>query len=80
MTFDPLSSQGLLHAMSTGLAAAGAADSYLSGEIGALTRYQQLITGVRNAYRRHLEFCYSSEDRWPAAPFWRRRRLRPLFR
>jgi len=81
MTFDPLSSQGLLHAMFTGLAAAEAADSYLSGEVGALIRYQQLIDGVRSAYRRHLAFCYSSEDRWPAAPFWRRRRLRhPLFR
>jgi flavin-dependent dehydrogenase len=39
MTFDPLSSQGLLHALFTGLTAAEAADSYLSGDAAAPPRY-----------------------------------------
>jgi flavin-dependent dehydrogenase len=73
MTFDPLSSQGLLHALFTGLAAAEAADSYLSDDSGALDRYQQLMHGVQRAYRRHLTSWYSSEVRWPSGPFWRRR-------
>src|SRR5271166_2821869 len=75
MTFDPLSSQGLVHALFTGLAAAEAADSYLSDDSGALDRYQQLMYGVQSAYRRHLASWYSSEVRWPSAPFWRRRAL-----
>ena len=74
MTFDPLSSQGLLHALFTGLAAAEAADSYLSGDTSAPKRYQQIMDGVQHAYRQHLVFSYSSEARWPAAPFWQRRR------
>jgi flavin-dependent dehydrogenase len=75
MTFDPLSSQGLVHALFTGLAAAEAADSYLWGDSGALDRYQQLMYGVQSAYRRHLASWYSTEVRWPSAPFWRRRTL-----
>jgi len=74
MTFDPLSSQGLLHALFTGLAAAEAAYSYLSGDISAPIRYQHLMRGIQHAYRRRLVFTYSSEARWPTAPFWQRRR------
>ena len=73
MTFDPLSSQGLLHALFTGLAAAEAADSFLSGDTGAPGRYQQIMDGVQHAYRQHLTLSYASEARWPTAPFWQRR-------
>jgi len=73
MTFDPLSSQGLLHALFTGLAAAEAADSYLSGDTAAPIRYQQIMHGIQHAYGRHLALSYSRETRWPDAPFWRRR-------
>ena len=38
VTFDPLSSQGLLHALFSGLAGAEAADSYLSGDTAGLAR------------------------------------------
>ena len=75
MTFDPLSSQGLLHALFTGLAAAEALDSYLSGDTSAPIRYQCRMRGIRHAYRRRLALSYSSEARWPTAAFWRRRRL-----
>jgi flavin-dependent dehydrogenase len=73
MTFDPLSSQGLLHALFTGLAAAEAADSYLSGDSNAPRRYQQIMDGVQHAYCQHLASSYAVETRWPAAPFWQRR-------
>ena len=73
MTFDPLSAQGLLHALFTGLAAAEAADSYLSGDTGAPGRYQQIMDGVQHAYCQHLASSYAVETRWPAAPFWQRR-------
>jgi flavin-dependent dehydrogenase len=80
MTFDPLSAQGLLHALFTGLAAAEAADSYLSGDTGAPARHKQIMDGIQHAYRQHLALGYSSETRWRAAPFWQRRRSAVLHR
>ena len=65
MTFDPLSSQGLLHALFTGLAAAETTDSYLSGDTGAPTRYQQIMHGIQYSYRQGLAFRASSP--YPAA-------------
>jgi flavin-dependent dehydrogenase len=73
LSFDPLSAQGLLNALFTGLAAAEAADCYLSGHVLALPEYATTIAGIHAAYRRHLDFWYRSETRWPDAPFWRRR-------
>jgi flavin-dependent dehydrogenase len=73
LAFDPLSSQGLLNALFTGLAAAEAADSHLSGDIEALVRYRDTIAGIAAAYRRHLALFYGDERRWPDAAFWQRR-------
>jgi flavin-dependent dehydrogenase len=73
LAFDPLSSQGLLNALFTGLAAAEAADSHLRGDPDALPRYRQTIAGIAAAYRRHLALFYGEERRWPDAPFWQRR-------
>lgn len=71
--FDPISSQGLLHALFSGLASAEAANRYLLGDASALQGYQHLIDGVERAYWDHLASCYAAETRWTAAPFWRRR-------
>jgi flavin-dependent dehydrogenase len=68
ISFDPISSQGLLHALFTGLAAAEAADQYLTGRAGALDIYQGVIDRVKMAYLSHLTACYASQTRWPAAP------------
>ena len=74
LAFDPLSSQGLLNALFTGLAAAEAADSHLRGDAEALPRYRETISGIAAAYRRHLSTFYAMEQRWPRAAFWERRR------
>jgi flavin-dependent dehydrogenase len=79
MTFDPLSAQGLLHALFTGLASAEAADSYLCGDSGAPIHYQQIMDGIQRAYLQHLAFCYASETRWSGAPFWKRRQFGVLY-
>jgi flavin-dependent dehydrogenase len=73
MTFDPLSGQGLLNALFTGLAAAEAADRQLRGCDDALPGYLQTLAGIETAYRRHLSTWYQTEARWPSAPFWERR-------
>jgi flavin-dependent dehydrogenase len=74
MSFDPLSSQGLLHACFTGLAAAEAADAWIAGDDDAVPRYLQLMNSIQQSYRRRFDRCYASETRWPSAPFWQRRR------
>jgi flavin-dependent dehydrogenase len=76
MTFDPLSGQGLLNALFTGLAAAEAADRELQGCDDALPGYLQTLAGIETAYHRHLSKWYQAETRWPGAPFWERRRAK----
>lgn len=72
-SFDPLSSQGLLNALFTGLAAAEAAERHLCGDTHALEEYRQTVRGITAAYCRHLADQYAAQTRWPEAPFWRRR-------
>ena len=73
LSFDPLSSQGLFNALFTGLAAAEAADSFLSGNSDSFAQYHQTTQAIFHAYRTKLAATYNAEKRWPAAPFWRRR-------
>jgi flavin-dependent dehydrogenase len=74
ISFDPLSAQGLLHALFSGLAAAEVTHSSLAGDDDAIPRYRRLMNSIYRAYRRRLDFFYASETRWPSAPFWQRRR------
>jgi flavin-dependent dehydrogenase len=73
LSFDPLSAQGLLHALFTGLAAAEAADAYLLGDRDVGPQYLQLMDGIQRGYHKHLDLCYATETRWPSSPFWKRR-------
>jgi len=70
---DPLSSQGLLNALYSGLAAAEAADRQLSGNNDALPEYLLAMNQVYDVYRQHLRHWYSAETRWSDQPFWQRR-------
>lgn len=78
ISFDPISSQGLLNALFTGLAAAEAVDRHLRGDSLALSEYAQVIGGIRDSYLQRLDLCYAAETRWPKAPFWRRRHSRAM--
>jgi flavin-dependent dehydrogenase len=73
LAFDPLSSQGLLNALFTGLAAAESSDAHLRGDVDAFGRYRDTVGGIASAYRRHLSLWYAMERRWPEALFWKRR-------
>jgi flavin-dependent dehydrogenase len=77
VSFDPISSQGLLNALFTGLAAAEAADRHLAGDDLALFSYASLIRDVYAIYQTHLGHCYVAEQRWPDSVFWRRRHAKP---
>jgi flavin-dependent dehydrogenase len=73
ISFDPISSQGLLHALFSGLSAAEVANRYLTGEPNALDLYQRVIDDIKHVYSRRVAVYYSTETRWTAAPFWSRR-------
>jgi flavin-dependent dehydrogenase len=76
VSFDPISSQGVLHALFSGLGAAEAADRYLTGNPEALDLYQRVIDGIKHVYSKRVVGFYTAETRWTAAPFWQRRRFR----
>jgi flavin-dependent dehydrogenase len=73
ISFDPLSSQGILTALFTGLRAGLAVDRALAGDQAAIDEYGRRVGGIDRAYRRHRDACYAAEGRWPDRPFWRRR-------
>jgi flavin-dependent dehydrogenase len=76
LSFDPLSSQGILNALYTGKRAGQTIDRVLSGEGGALGEYRHRLEGIHRAYRQNLLAYYSLESRWPERLFWSRRRNR----
>jgi len=73
--FDPLSSQGLLNALFTGLATAEASDRLLEGEEPkpVAESYKSMIANIWKLYLSHRQAWYHEENRWPEAPFWSRR-------
>lgn len=75
LAFDPLSSQGLLTALFTGMEAGNALGARLSGDAEAVHRYGLRLATVYEAYLRNLAAFYSYEARWPGRSFWRRRHV-----
>jgi flavin-dependent dehydrogenase len=70
LSFDPLSSQGLLTALFTGRSAADAACAALSGQPDGPAHYAGRLAAIGRAYRQNLVRSYRMEQRWPDAPFW----------
>lgn len=71
--FDPLSSQGLLNALYTGMRGADAVADALFGDPAAVQRYTEVLAAVWGAYSRNLQEFYQREQRWSTRPFWARR-------
>ncbi|MFD8480360.1 FAD-dependent monooxygenase [Kitasatospora sp. NPDC059673] len=75
--FDPLSSQGILTALYTGLAAGRAVHARLVGQADALDAYRADLAAIGATYLRNHRTHYAAEQRWPDHPFWRRRHPPP---
>lgn len=73
MSFDPLSSQGLFHALFTGFAAARAITGFRAGDNAAIDAYHRSLVPVWTSYCAHLTSVYAQERRWSNRPFWSRR-------
>jgi len=77
LSFDPLSSQGIMTAIYTGLRAGFAAEAYLSGDLTELKEYNRNLAKIYDAYEFNLQNWYAMEKRWVDSCFWfRRRRLK----
>ncbi|NEA65674.1 FAD-dependent monooxygenase [Streptomyces sp. SID12488] len=77
VAFDPLSSQGVLTALYTGLSAGLAVDDRLSrvadGADSALAAYAEQVAAAQRAYLRGHRVIHAQEARWTDRSFWARR-------
>jgi flavin-dependent dehydrogenase len=69
-TIDPLSSQGIVRALTTGIEAAEALMETSPEE--AVKRYAANVTLWYQNYLNTRRQFYAREGRWPDSPFWRR--------
>jgi flavin-dependent dehydrogenase len=73
LSFDPLSSQGIMTALFAGMEAGQALHADLSGDPQALDLYSARLTAIYEAYLKNRLHYYSYEGRWRERTFWRRR-------
>ena len=76
--FDPLSSQGIVKALRSGIFASYAiGDLLLRGDHAAMRRYRRFVTEEFRSYLQTRLKYYRQEQRWPDSEFWRRRHSEP---
>lgn len=73
LTFDPISSQGMFHAMASAEAAAEAIARNLGGDANADSDYFSEMLNVEARYRAQLAATYSRPLRYREGLFWKRR-------
>jgi flavin-dependent dehydrogenase len=73
MSYDPLTSSGIVAAMGGGSEGAASIQQAIGGDDGALGRYERRIHEAYERYRRMLSAYYHEEKRWADRPFWKRR-------
>jgi flavin-dependent dehydrogenase len=72
--FDPLSSQGIVKALRSGIFASYAIGDLLTrDDDSGLRRYSRYVLEEFRSYAEVRTKYYSEEQRWPASEFWRRR-------
>lgn len=73
ISYDPLSSHGILNALHTGTEAGHAVAAALDGDASAIPGYAEHVDAVYATYLHHLHAYYAAETRWSDHPFWARR-------
>ena len=74
ISFDPLSSLGIGHAIASGIQAARIAEDRLNGGETLSAAYTADLTRHRDVYLSQRQHLYATEMRFADASFWRRRR------
>jgi flavin-dependent dehydrogenase len=77
MAFDPLSSQGICHALKSGLLAARTIENCLLGDQTALEQYTRRTQRSFDKYLSTRVVYYGREQRWSSSAFWQRRQNVP---
>jgi flavin-dependent dehydrogenase len=75
MAFDPLSSQGISHALESGALVGEAVDRHLRQDPAALPQYAAEMRRVLSRYAQLYARYYGREQRWPDSTFWKRRHV-----
>ena len=75
--YDPLSSQGIIAAVSSGLDAAETAAAWLSGDEHAPVAYADRVRRGYAEYLAHRSVYYGIERRWSEHSFWKTRHAPP---
>jgi flavin-dependent dehydrogenase len=70
MSFDPISSQGIMSALHIGMTAATAVHTALAGDAIALNSYTDRLEEIRRTYSLRCRTIYQSETRWLNNSFW----------
>ena len=78
--YDPLSSHGVSSAMGSGFYGGHAIADLLAGRVEAGLVYRGLMQQAYGAYLDLVAQHYAQEQRWPDAPFWRRRHAQAFTR
>jgi flavin-dependent dehydrogenase len=73
LSFDPLSSQGILTGIYSGTRAARALLASLGGDETAIAEYNVRLDSIYSAHLDHQREYYRMEQRWPHRPFWKTR-------
>lgn len=73
LAYDPLSGQGVLKSIETGMRSSAAAARYLGGDSAALVEYETWVHETYQSYLAARHLLYGSVRRWPESPFWQRR-------
>ncbi len=79
LSFDPLSSQGLLTALYTGWKGAEATAAALAGDMGPLEEYARRLDAIRSRYLQQRALAYAEVTRYATHPFWSTRRRHPAY-
>ena len=74
ITFDPISSQGMFHALATATSAAKTIRAGFPNNKNALGSFQAEMLSVCQRYFTHLQSTYSGPERFADYPFWSNRR------
>ncbi|MDQ1833061.1 FAD-dependent monooxygenase [Massilia scottii] len=72
-SFDPVSSLGIGHALSSGMHAGRVAHAHVEQGGGLGEGYRQSLLDHFQAYVATRRRLYANEQRWPASGFWQRR-------
>jgi flavin-dependent dehydrogenase len=74
MCYDPVSGQGIIKALRSGIFASYAIGDFLrNGDVRGLSRYHLMLSREFASYQEALRGYYTQEKRWANQPFWRRR-------